>query len=324
MQLLYPAILIFVVSVIVIEIILYAYRAVKYPDRTKIRRKLKTISADQGKGKSSDTSIVRDRVLSSVPMMNQILLRISGIERLDRLRYQANTRYPIGVYILLALVLAALGFLVCNWATRSTLLSAVVLGLLGITPFIYLLNKKQKRMRKFESQLPEGLDMIARSMKAGHAFTTGMRLTADEFGEPLGPELEYTLDEINFGVSVPDALRNLVRRVDCKDLNFFAVSVILQRETGGNLAEIIESIAHLIRERFKLLGKIRTLSAEGRISAIVLGAIPFFVGTIIYVLNPKYILTLVREPAGRIMAVAALCLMILGAFVMKRIASIKV
>jgi tight adherence protein B len=112
--------------------------------------------------------------------------------------------------------------------------------------------------------------------------------------------------------------------VDCRDLNFFAVSVILQRETGGNLAEIIENIAHLIRERFKLLGKIKALCAEGKMSAIILAAIPFFVAIAIYVLHPKYIMTLVREPAGRIMVLVALCMMVFGAFVMKRIIKIKV
>jgi tight adherence protein B len=209
-------------------------------------------------------------------------------------------------------------------ATGNIALSWIALVVLGSIPFAYLINKKHKRMKRFESQLPEGLDMIARSMKAGHAFTTGMRLAADEFDDPLGPELDYTLEEINFGVSVPDALRNLVNRVDCPDLNFFAVSVILQRETGGNLAEIIESIAHLIRERFKLLGKIKALCAEGKMSAIILAAIPFFVAAAIYVLHPKYIITLVREPAGRIMVVVALCMMVFGAFVMKRIIKIKV
>ena len=324
MDIVIPAVLIFIASVVVIELFFYAYRTVRHPDRGKIRKRLKTISSSQiGKG-PADSSIVRKRVLSEVPLLNKFLLRVIGIERLERLKYQANARYPLGFFILLSLVLASAGFFGFDWATGNIALSWIALVVLGSIPFVYLINKRHKRMMRFERQLPEGLDMIARSMKAGHAFTTGMRLAADEFDDPLGPEFDYTLEEINFGVSVPDALRNLVNRVDFRDLNFFAVSVILQRETGGNLAEIIENIAHLIRERFKLLGKIKALCAEGKMSAIILAAIPFFVAAAIYVLHPKYIITLVTDPVGRKMVVVALCMMVFGAFVMKRIIKIKV
>jgi tight adherence protein B len=179
-------------------------------------------------------------------------------------------------------------------------------------------------MAKFQSQLPEALDMIARSMRAGHAFTTGMRLAADEFDDPLGPEFHYTLDEVNFGVSVPDALTNLVDRVDCPDLGFFVVSVILQRETGGNLAEIMEKIAHLIRERFKLLDRIQTLSAEGKLSAVILSLIPIFVAGILYFMNREYISVLITDPIGKKMVVVVIILTLLGYYVMRRIIKIKV
>ena len=123
-------------------------------------------------------------------------------------------------------------------------------------PLFYVQDPKKKReWPDLKNSSPKDWDLIARALRAGHAFTSGMKLAADEFGDPLGPEFEETLDEINFGVSVPDALKNLARRVDCPDLKFFVVSVILQRETGGNLAEIIENLAHLIRERFKFRGK---------------------------------------------------------------------
>ena len=179
-------------------------------------------------------------------------------------------------------------------------------------------------MEKFQAQLPEGLDLIARALRAGHAFTSGMKLAADEFDDPLGPEFTDTLDEINFGVSVSDALKNLASRADCPDLRYFVVSVILQRETGGNLAEIMESIAHIIRERFKFRGKVRTLSAEGKLSAIVLIAIPFFIVAVLRFTSPQYISALFSEPAGRVMGAVALVLMVMGIFVMKRMVSIKV
>jgi tight adherence protein B len=319
-----PALLIFVITVLVIEMFLYSYRLMRHPDRAVIRKKLRRIPSNTTVEGALDSDIVRKRVFSDVPALNQLLLRVIGITRLDRLAQQANTRYPVGVFILLAIVLASAGFLAFSYVTEKRLLCVIISALLGAAPFLYLLNKKQKRMQKFQAQLPEALDMISRSMKAGHAFTTGMRLAADEFDDPLGSELSYTLDEVNFGVSVPDALKSLVRRLECQDLNFFVVSVILQRETGGNLAEIIEKIAHLIRERFKLLQKIKTLSAEGRLSAIILACIPFVVAGILYFKNPEYIMVLYTDPTGRIMATVVLFMMILGIYVMKRIVNIKV
>ncbi|MBW1745720.1 MAG: type II secretion system F family protein [Deltaproteobacteria bacterium] len=139
-------------------------------------------------------------------------------------------------------------------------------------------------MEKFQRQLPEGLELIARSLKAGHAFPSSMKMAADEFDDPLGPEFEETINEINFGVNVPDALKNLAERVNCDDLKFFVISVILQRETGGNLAEIIEGLAYIIRERFKLYGKIRTLAAEGK-GKIILGISAFMMALGIFVMK---------------------------------------
>jgi tight adherence protein B len=187
-----------------------------------------------------------------------------------------------------------------------------------------LRSKKKKRMAKFEKQLPEGLGLIARALRAGHAFTSGMKLASEEFGDPLGPEFEETLDEINFGVSVSEALTNLAKRVDCADVRFFVVSVILQRETGGNLAEIIENLAHLIRQRFKFRGKLRVLTAEGRLSATILLILPFVLFLAFLVLSPEYVAYLISDPIGRFMAGIGAFLMFIGVLMIKRIIKVEV
>jgi tight adherence protein B len=151
-----------------------------------------------------------------------------------------------------------------------------------------------------------------------------MKLAADEFDDPLGPEMNYTLEEINFGVSVTDALLHLAQRIDCPDLKYFIVSVILQRETGGNLAEIIEGTGRIIRERFKLQGKIRVLSAEGKLSAVILIGLPFVVVAVMRIVNPEYINTLFSEPSGRITAGIAASMMTIGVLVIKSMIKIKV
>jgi tight adherence protein B len=322
MKILVPLIVLFVTSVFIIELLVYAYKTLRNPHRKIIQRRLKTLSSNEFANDSHD--ITRKRVLSRVPLLNTILLHTPGVRPLDRLLQQANVQSPLGVFILLAALLALTGYLAGSLLTINRVIPLVFAASLVGIPFLYVIRKKKKRMDKFQKQLPEGLELIARSLRAGHAFTSGMKLAADEFDDPLGPEFTETLDEINFGVSVSDALKNLARRVDCPDLRYFVVSVILQRETGGNLAEIIESIGYIIRERFKLRGKIRILSAEGKLSAIILVAIPFFVIIVLRFTSPEYINALLFEPAGRIMGVVALFMMVMGIFVMKKMINIKV
>jgi tight adherence protein B len=184
--------------------------------------------------------------------------------------------------------------------------------------------KKNRRIKRFQKQLPDALDLIARALKAGHAFTSGLKLAADELKDPIGTEFKETIDEINFGLSVSDALKNLTERVDCPDLRFFAVSVILQRETGGNLAEIMESLSSLIRKRFKFEGKVKILSSEGRFSAAVLLILPIVIGVLVQLLNPDYMEILYQEPSGRISIVVALISMAFGFLVIRRMIKINV
>jgi tight adherence protein B len=222
------------------------------------------------------------------------------------------------------LFLSFLGFLVGALVIKNQPVSLGLLVLGGLVPFLYLTILKHRRIAKFKRQLPEALDLMARALKAGHAFTNGMKLAADEFDDPLGPEFAEALDEINFGISVPNALRNLAKRIDCAEIRYFVVGVILQRETGGNLAELMGILSYLIREKFKFEGKVRTLSAEGRLSAIILIALPFFIAGWLQFSNPKYLETLVTDPIGKVMIIGAVLMMIMGILVMKKMVKIEV
>jgi tight adherence protein B len=173
-------------------------------------------------------------------------------------------------------------------------------------------------------QLPNALDLMARALRAGHAFPSAMAQVAQEFGEPMGPQFKTALDEINFGVNVQQALSNMTHRIDCADLKYFVVSVIVQRERGGNLAEIIESLAHLIRERFKLYRKVRSLTAEARMSGIVVTALPFLFGVVVSIIRPGYLSPLFEDPVGKILFIAALCMLAIGGLVMKRLVNVTV
>jgi tight adherence protein B len=315
-------IIIFVLLIIVVELLIYGYRNMRSPDRAKIRKRLRKFIYVQGG--SEDSNILRKRVLSEIPFINKLLLKTPGVQKLDHLIMQANARYPMGFYILFGLFLAAVGFTAGTALTKNQVLALVFIPVSGSLPFLYLKLLKQKRIEKFQKQLPDALDLIARALKAGHAFTGGIKLAADEFDDPLGPEFSETLDEINFGVSVADALKNLAKRIECHEIKYFVVGVILQRETGGNLAELVETLANLIRENFKFQGKVRTLSAEGRLSAIILVVLPFLIGAWIRFSSPEYMDLLITDPIGRIMLAIALIMMIIGIFVMKKMVQIKV
>ncbi len=313
--------LIFIISVFVIEMFHYAFATLRNPDRRRIQKRLKTLASEQQR---KGGGILRTRKISEVPFLNQALSGMPIVERLDRVLQQADVRSPLGFFILLTIFLALIAFLATSLLTKNYVLSMIMAVALGAIPVLYVRWKKDQRMKKFQRQFPDALELIARALRAGHAFSSGMKLAADEFDDPLGTEFGATLDEINFGISVPDALKNLSSRVDYPDLRYFVVSVLVQRETGGNLAEIIESIAHLIRERFKLQGRIRVLSAEGKLSAIILLILPFLVVLALRFVNPDYIKTLIIDPIGRVMASVGAIWMILGVFVMRRMIQIKV
>ena len=194
----------------------------------------------------------------------------------------------------------------------------------GALPLWLLKRRRQRRLTLIEQQLPEALDLMGRAMRAGHAFPTAMKMVGDEMRAPLGLEFRAVFDEVNFGVAMGDALGNLANRVPSTDLRYFVVAVLIQRETGGNLAELLGRISAIVRDRLKLLGEIRVLSAEGRMSAWVLSLMPFAVALMMQVSNPDFLAVLYTDPGGRQMLSSALCMMALGVLVIRKVTHIRV
>ncbi len=316
------AVIIFVITLALIEGGYYALRKIRSPERREVLRRLRGYSTNDYERQIID--IMRKSMLSDVPWLNRALLRIRWTDQLSRLIEQSGTESTLGVFILLSIVLAFGGFVILLWLTSHFLLSLMIALFSGVLPFLFVYIKKKRRMEKFQRQLPDALDLIARALKAGHAFTGGLKMVGDEIEDPVGMEFEKTLHEINFGLGIPEALKNLMQRVDCPDLRFFIISVIIQRETGGNLAEILGKISFLIRERFKLQSRVQVLASEGKLSAIILVAIPFVIALALSVLNPGYIRTLFIDPIGKALVAFALLMMVMGIFVMKRMIEIKV
>lgn len=309
---------IFVLCLFIVEMIYHSFSKVRDAEEKRFKKRLKMLRPG-GEG-AVTIDILRKDHLREAPWMRAI----PGIKKLLTLIVQANANIHPGWVLLLSFLMAFTGYALCSLIAGNAVIS-VGSGLLsGYVPFLYLGIRKGKRVKKFEQQLPDALELIARTMRAGHAFSEGLKMVTQEFDDPVGTEFQRTLDEINFGISLPDALKMLAGRVACSDLRYFVVAVLIQRESGGNLAEIIDSIGRVIRERFKFHGRIKVLSAEGKFSAIVLCALPFLMAFVIYLLNPRLIMTLKEDIAGRFLVTAAFILMICGIFVLRNMVRIRV
>jgi tight adherence protein B len=196
--------------------------------------------------------------------------------------------------------------------------------LAGSLPLIWLVMRRRRRLRKFAKQLPDALELIARALRAGHSLAAGFNLVADEMSAPIGIEFQRCYEEQNLGIPLDDALRSLTDRVPNLDLKFFATAVILQRQTGGDLAEILDKIGELVRERFRIWGQVQALTGEGRLSGIVLLALPPVLFATVWYLNPEYVMVLFTDPMGKKMLAGGVVMQILGALVIRKIVNIKV
>lgn len=311
---------IFFVSLIIIELILFSYRNLAATRRTQLKKRMRKYTFEE----DSLGDIIKKRTLSDNPLLDRILNFLPLISKLDRLILQANAPKSLSFYIFLSLLLGLLCALGCQLYFNNISIT-VCAGLLPMTfPWLYLMNKRTKRATKFREQLHEALDLIARAQRAGQSFINALKLAADEFQDPLGTEFAETMDEINFGVSVPDALRNMAQRVDCKEVQYFVVAVIIQRAAGGNLAEVIESLAHIVRERFKFDGRVRILAAEGKISAFILILLPFAVGFWIWMKAPSFLTPLFETQIGHYMIGTAAVMMLVGSLVMRNMIKIEI
>jgi len=289
----------------------------------EMQRRIEQLASGEGLG-LEPADIVKKHEMSGLRWLDVFLSRHAWSRRMDKMLDQADIKAPLGIFVLLSLVFGLTGFLGASLYVNNRLLQLGVALALGFLPFKWVAMRKAKRMGDFERQLPEALELVGRALRAGHTFTSGMGMVVSEFADPIRIEFQKTLEEINFGVAVTVALDNLMDRVDCPDLSFFVVSVKIQNESGGNLAEIVSNISWLIRERFKLKGRIMVLSAEGRMAAWVLCLLPFCVAGLVQLLNPGYMSLLFDNPVGVFMSYGILALMVMGVLVIRKMIRIEV
>jgi len=267
--------------------------------------------------------LVKTRLLSRWPLVQNLLKQVPHIDDLDIFLSQAGVRWNVSQFLATCLLLWFGTF----FATLSAL-SMGVAWLLGAVPVVlvilFLQHKRQSRVFQIEVQLPDTLDLMARAMQAGHAFSSALLIVGTEGMQPIRGEFQTTFDEINFGIPTETALYRLTQRVASKDLRFFVVAVMIQLETGGNLTEILKSLASLIRDRQRIASTVRVLTAEGRLSAWILGLLPFVIASILSVINFEFISKLWTQPMGIRMLQVSLTLMALGVWWMSRMVRIRI
>jgi len=315
--------LVFLAVVLGIEGLYLAWNAQKGPEAERVARRLRLMSAG-GYAGQQNSSMIKQRLLSESPALQRMLLKLPRVSTLDRLLEQSGLSWSVSDFIVMSLLSAAVAAGAAIWLGLPTLLIFAAAGLAIDLPLLYVRRAKTKRLNKIDYQLPDALDLIGRALRAGHAFPTALKMVGDEMREPIADEFRIAFDEVNFGMSMSEALMNLATRVPSTDVRYFVIAVMIQRETGGNLAELLGNISGIIRERIKLLGQVRVLSAEGRMSAWVLGLLPFGAAMVIQLTNPNFLKVLYTDPAGRKMIMGAMIMMGVGVFVMRRIIKIRV
>ena len=261
--------------------------------------------------------------LSSVNSLNTILGQMGRVTApLQRDLTQAGLTFSVATLLLSSGCLALASYVLVKLVTFNTLFGIAAGVLASFIPFIYVKYKKGQRLRKFEEQFPEAIDLIGRAMRAGHAFTTGLVMAADEIPAPVGEEFKLLYDRQNFGMPLPDAMKAFAARIPLIDARFFVTAVLTQRETGGNLGEVLDNLASVIRDRFRVQRQVRVLTAHGRITGWILAGMPPALAAALFVVAPGHLKLLISDPLGVQMIVGALILQVIGTLTIRKLVQI--
>jgi tight adherence protein B len=287
-----------------------------------LRERLSTVQKTE-REPSQDLALLRDEMLSKIPALDNLLRRSRSISNLQTLLEQADVKSRAGNVVLLCVLSgAAMGLVLLFSGFPQFVWLGVILG--AFLPYSYANYKRSKRFQKFEEIFPEAIDTLARAVRAGHAFTTALELIASEISEPVASEFRKLFEEQKFGMPVRDALVNLTERVPLVDVKFFVTAVMLQRETGGNLAEILDNLSYVIRERFKIMRQVRVHTAQGRLTMMLLMGLPPIIIITMQIMNPSFIRPLFEDPIGHVLIVVGITLQTVGYFVIRKVIQIQV
>jgi tight adherence protein B len=266
----------------------------------------------------------KSHLLSSVPWVHTLLVEMKGTLELRRILDQADLQWTTGRLLLTATAGWVVSAFAIHLKTGSWATSLLLGSLAGAAPFLYVLKKRAKRFAQFEQRLPDALDLMVSALRAGHSTVAALGVVAKEAQEPIRHEFRLCFEEQNFGVDIREAMANLVERVPVQDLRIISTAILIQKETGGNVAEALDKTAYVIRERFRLMAQIKVHTAQGRLTGLILSLIPAALGMALYVVNPAYIGLLFNRPVGQRMVVIGVVMNLIGLLIIRKVVRIRV
>jgi tight adherence protein B len=290
-----------------------------------IRKRMSAVHKAERRGEVSlNLKLVRDEMMSSVPALHRFLMQWAWPTRLQDFLLQAGMTMKPAKLVLTSAVLGLGSYLLAG-LFYAPFYIALPMGIgVGLLPLALVAWKRHRRLRKFEEHFPEALDLLGRAVRAGHAFTTGLEMISKECAEPLAGEFRTTFEEQNFGLPLRDTLLNLSERVPSMDVRFFVTALLIQKETGGNLAEILDGLSRVIRDRFRLYREVQVRTAQGRLTAAILIVLPIFMGITLSIINPAYMRVLFQDPKGPAILATAAGMQMLGSAVLWKIIHFEV
>jgi len=317
------SVLVFIAVVLLLESLYLMWSSYRGTDAKRLRQRLQSIAGEHDN--AAQAQLLKQRTLSEVPILQRMLQGLPKAQGLQNIIYQAGLGWPVSRLFLSSVALGTGGFMLVYMIARQPMLFGLVtFGTLAAMPPFYVYRKRSQRLLKLEQQLPEAIDLMVRALRSGHAFSSGLQMVGEELPDPIAGEFRIVHDEVNFGVSLQQALMNLSERIPITDLRYFVVAVLIQRESGGNLTEVLGNLSRLIRERLKLLAKVRVLSSEGRLSAWVLVVMPFALAGVMNLVNPGFMSPLWKDPIGIAIIQYMLTLMAFGVLILRKIIKIRV
>jgi tight adherence protein B len=317
----------FIVFVFALFLVLSAYLLATHGSdakRARLQQRLSDALLHSAHNEDVEVVLARNELMSEIPWMNRSLVRIQAALHLKRMLDQADLHITPSRLIMFSALAGVLGALAISMLTPF-LPMAIGAGLVTASlPFLHVWWKRKKRFNSFLEHLPDALDLISRALSAGHAFSEALHMVSTEMPEPICSEFRKTYEEQNLGLSLKLALENLTQRIPLLDLKLCVTAILIQRETGGNLAEILEKVAYTIRERFRIMGDLKTLTTSSRMSAWLLCGLPIFVAIAVTFMNPEYMSVLWKDPRGHYLIAAAMFLQITGMLIVRRILDIRI
>jgi tight adherence protein B len=289
-----------------------------------IKDRLATVQKAPERAPDEELALLRDEQLSKIPALDTLLRRSPRVSAMQDALLQAGMKLRAGNFLALCVICGVLSGIAALLYSKNPAISWAALVIGAFLPYAFVSFRRQKRFEKIEELFPEAIDTLARAVRAGHAFTTALEMISNEISEPLASEFRKLYEEQKFGMPVRDALMNLTERVPLVDVKFFVTAVMLQRETGGNLAEILDNLSYVIRERFKIQRQVRVHTAQGRLTMALLMGMPPTVVAILLVFSPDFVWPLFHDPIGHTLLVVSIALQTIGYFVIRKIIKIQV